>query len=88
MQLANVDDPKVKTAVLANIVVETVVCVISVALFASQVCGVDLGEAVARNLKGLRNKIFGSPPPTEEDIQRLLPLVHIEAERVIREAMP
>lgn len=85
MQLANVDDPKVKTAVLANIVVETVVSVVMLGLFAYQLAGADLGEVVARKIKKFRDNLLGPPPPTEEEIARQVHLVHVEALRIVRE---
>ena len=88
MQLADVDDPKVKKAVLANIVTETIVSVIMALLVANQLYGGNLNEAVGRRFKAWRTQFFGPPPPTEEEIKRQTHLLHIEAARILREAMP
>jgi thiamine biosynthesis lipoprotein ApbE len=88
MQLANVDDPKVKKAVLANVITETVVSVVMACLVAYQLSDGDFGEAVGRKFKHWHDQLFGPPPPTEEEIKRQARLVHIEAARIVREAMP
>jgi len=88
MQLADVDDPKVKKAVLANIVTETVVSVVMACLVANQLLGGNLGAVISRRSKQLRDKLLGPPPPTEDEIQRRAHLLIIEATRITREAMP
>jgi thiamine biosynthesis lipoprotein ApbE len=86
MQLANVDDPTVKKAVLANIVIETVVAVVTAGLFAYQLSGGALGESIARKFKTWRSQVFGPPPPTEEEIERQTHLLRIDIARFERES--
>ena len=85
MNLAS-DDPAVKKAAIANLVIESAVAVVSVAIFYKQVKGDDLAELLTKKLKALRVKYFGPPPLTEEEIANQNRLLQIEAARILREA--
>jgi hypothetical protein len=83
------DDPAVRTAAITNLMIESLVAVLSLGLFAYQVQraqGVDIGEAIARKVKEWRVRMYGPPPPSEEDIQRYAKLTVIEATRIVRQA--
>ena len=81
------DDRTIRSAVLMNLAVEAVVMVAS---FALMVKTTGTGEVLMRNLKRdyvkWRNRTFGPPPPSEEDIKRYEKLTVIEATRIVRQA--
>ena len=79
------EDPAVKQAMIANLLVDALVTVAGLALLAYQLRGGDLGETVRRKLRRLRVEIFGPPPPTEEQIKAWANQVVIEAMRAVRE---
>ena len=85
MNLAS-DDPAVKKAAIANIVIESLVALASLVIFYKQVSGDDVAESLARKIRQLRVKYFGPPPLTEEEIANQNRLLQIEAARILREA--
>ncbi len=81
------DDRTIRSAVLVNLAVEAIVMVGS---FALMVRTTGAGETMVRKMKQdyvkWRNKHFGPPPPSEEDIKRYEKLTVIEATRIVRQA--
>ena len=80
-------DPAVRSAVIANLAIEALVMIGS---FALMLRASGYGEILVRNIKRdyvkWRNRTFGPPPPSEEDIQRYAKLTVIEATRIVRQA--
>lgn len=90
-----IDDPAVKRTVILNLCVEMLVMVVAVKLTYDQIHHDDFDATVNGDiqkakikaaLKAWRNKLFGPPRPSEEQINNWARLVHIEAARIIREA--
>lgn len=81
------DDNIIRSAVLANLVVEAFVMLASLALMARST---GMGTAMVKKIKSdyvkWRNRTFGPPPPSEEDIKRYEKLTVIEATRILRQA--
>ena len=81
------DDSVIRSAVLMNLAVEAFVMLASFALMASTT---GMGTTLVKKLKGdfvrWRNRTFGPPPPSEEDIKRYEKLTVIEATRILRQA--
>jgi len=78
------EDPAVKQAMIANLMIDAFVTVAGLALLAYQLRGGELGEMVKRKLRNLRDSIFGPPPPTEEQIRQMVRQLHIEVARFER----
>ena len=85
MNLAS-DDPAVKKAAIINLAVEASTMVLSLALMTYAMKGEEFTLQLTRKLKRLRNKYFGPPPLTEEEIANQNRLLQIEAARILREA--
>jgi hypothetical protein len=81
------DDPLVKKAAAVNLLVESLMAVVSGVVFYQLVTGVNVMEKLAKKLDALRVKFFGPPPPGEEEIKRRASLLIIEATRITREAL-
>ena len=77
------EDSAVRVAVLVNIAVEAFVALATLALMFSTLHGE--GFEFSGQLTRWRNKIFGPPPPSEEDIERYARLAVVEAMRILRE---
>lgn len=85
MQLTS-EDPAVKQAMIANLLIDALVTVAGLALLAYQLRGAVLGETIKRKLRKLRSDLFGPPPPSEEQIKAWAQQVVVEAMRAVREA--
>ncbi|MHB8842716.1 MAG: hypothetical protein ACYC56_13195 [Candidatus Aquicultor sp.] len=80
-------DNIIRSAVLANLAVEALVTLTALALMLRST---GMGSALVKKLKSdyvkWRNRTFGPPPPSEEDIKRYEKLTVIEATRILRQA--
>ena len=81
------DDNIIRSAVLMNLAVEAFVMLASLALMANSMGkGSTLVKKLKQDYVQWRNRTFGPPPPSEEDIKRYEKLTIIEATRILRQA--
>lgn len=80
---ADVDDD-LRRARLLKMITETALIAVTTLVYAKVLLSDDLKAGVGRRIRRWRNKLFGPPPLTEEEIKEAERQVVIEAMRTVR----
>ncbi len=82
------DDPGLRRAAVAKVLVEMLVTVATFALAVNMYKPDLIPDALDKAVGKVKRFLFGPPPPTEEEIKTMAKSVILEAKKIVRDNEP